>query len=50
MLLSMSETAFITHKNLMLEFIIVLYEQLRQFPSDFFMDDLAKGNFLTQCF
>lgn len=34
----------------MLEFIAVFYEQVKQFPEDFFIDELAKGNFLTSCF
>lgn len=33
----------------MLEFIVVLYEQLKQFSEDFFIDELAKDNFLTSC-
>ena len=32
MLLTESETAFLTHKELMLSFIVVLYEQIKQFP------------------
>lgn len=48
-MLSNSEKAFDTHKPLMLEFIVVLYEQLRQFPEDFFIDELAKDNFLGAC-
>lgn len=34
----------------MLEFVAVLYEQVKQFPEDFFIDELAKGNFLNSCF
>lgn len=49
MLFSSSEGAFSSHKNLMLEFIAVLYQQLKQFPEDFFVDELAKDNFLTTC-
>jgi hypothetical protein len=48
-LLSSSERAFETRKNLMLEFVAVFYEQVRQFPEDFFYDELGKGNFLTSC-
>lgn len=48
-LLCSSENAFATHKNLMLDFIIVFYEQIKQFPKDFFFDELAKGNFFTGC-
>jgi hypothetical protein len=33
----------------MLQFIAVFYEQVRQFPTDFFHDELGKGNFLASC-
>ena len=28
-----------------MEFIPVFYDQLNQFPADFFIDELSKGNF-----
>jgi hypothetical protein len=30
----------------MMDFIAVFYDQLRQFPQDFFIDQLSKGSFL----
>jgi hypothetical protein len=30
-----------------MEFIPVFYDQLNQFPADFFRDELSKGNFTT---
>jgi len=34
--------------QLMMEFIVVLYDQLSQFPADFFRDELSKDNFLCR--
>lgn len=31
-----------------MDFIPVFYDQLNQFPADFFRDELSKGNFTTQ--
>lgn len=31
-----------------MDFIAVFYDQLNQFPNDFFRDELSKGNFITQ--
>lgn len=30
-----------------MDFIPVFYDQLNQFPNDFFTDELSKGNFIT---
>ncbi len=35
--------------GLALKFIVVLYEQLRQFPKDFFLDEISKDSFLVDC-
>lgn len=32
-----------------MDFIPVFYDQLNQFPSDFFRDELSKGNFVCAC-
>lgn len=34
--------------KLFLEFIPVLYEELRQLPKDFFSDDLSKVSFMSE--
>lgn len=34
----------------MLSFIAAFYDQLQQFPEDFFFDELSKENFLCECF
>ena len=38
-----------TMQELGLQFIIVLYNQLKQFPLDFFIDELSKDNFIEGC-
>ena len=48
-LLAESEESFMTHRQLMLNFVVVLYEQIKQFPEDFFEDEISKGNFLSKC-
>jgi hypothetical protein len=36
-------------EKLSLEFIVVLYNQISQFPADFFIDELSKDSFMENC-
>ena len=42
------ETAKIDLHKLVMDFIVVLYDQLGQFPSDLFRDELSRDNFLCR--
>lgn len=46
-----SETAFQEGKRqqLLLDFIVVLFGQLKQLPKDFFVDELSKESFMVGC-
>lgn len=53
-LLANSESAYFSiqgdnnHEKLIMDFIPVFYDQLSQFPVDFFRDELSKGNFICK--
>jgi hypothetical protein len=46
--LSIQEAQSINLEKLAMDFIPVFYDQLNQFPADFFRDELSKDNFICR--
>lgn len=48
-LITYSEEGISEYLDLYLNFVVVIYNQIKQLPLDFFVDELSKDNFMVGC-